>query len=103
MQQKNNLKCRIIKTTNIACEFIITSNRIFSKIGEEETKRYFQVAYNFVANYKNLGEQYIYCLQKFIWTESTTHLHIVFIPAIHTKDKSGNKIEKIACSEYWKR
>ena len=34
--------------------------------------------------------------------ESTPHLHIVFIPVIHTKDKSGNKIEKIACSEYWK-
>lgn len=102
LQQKNNLKGRIIKTTNIACEFIITSNReFFEKIGEEETKRYFQVAYNFVANYKNLGEQYILSA-KVHMGESTPHLHIVFIPVIHTKDKSGNKIEKIACSEYWK-
>ena len=102
LQQKNNLKARIIKTTNIACEFIITSNReFFEKIGEEETKRYFQVAYNFVANYKNLGEQYILSA-KVHMDESTPHLHIVFIPVIHTKDKSGNKIEKIACSEYWK-
>ncbi len=102
LQQKNNLKGRIIKTTNIACEFIITSNReFFEKIGEEETKRYFQVAYNFVANYKNLGEQYILSA-KVHMDESTPHLHIVFIPVIHTKDKSGNKIEKIACSEYWK-
>ncbi len=102
LQQKNNLKGRIIKTTNIACEFIITSNKeFFEKIGEEETKRYFQVAYNFVADYKNLGEQYILSA-KVHMDESTPHLHIVFIPVIHTKDKSGNKIEKIACSEYWK-
>ena len=102
LQQKNNLKGRIIKTTNIACEFIITSNKeFFEKIGEEETKRYFQAAYNFVADYKNLGEQYILSA-KVHMDESTPHLHIVFIPVIHTKDKSGNKIEKIACSEYWK-
>ena len=102
LQQKNNLKGRIIKTTNIACEFIITSDKeFFEKIGEEETKRYFQVAYNFVADYKNLGEQYILSA-KVHMDESTPHLHIVFIPVIHTKDRSGNKVDKIACSEYWK-
>ena len=56
----NDLKCRITSYTNLVCEFIITSDKeFFEKIGEEETKRYFQTAYNFVANYKNLGEQYI--------------------------------------------
>ena len=34
--------------------------------------------------------------------ESTPHMHIVFIPVIHKKDKKGNEISKIACSEYWK-
>ena len=34
--------------------------------------------------------------------ESTPHLHLVFVPVVHTKDKKGNSIEKIACSEYWK-
>ena len=100
--EKNNLKCRITSYTNLACEFIITSDKeFFERIGEEETKRYFQVAYNFVANYKNLGEQYILSAKVHL-DESTPHLHIVFMPVIHTKDKNGNKIDKIACSEYWK-
>ena len=34
--------------------------------------------------------------------ESTPHLHLVFVPVIHTKDKQGNTIDKIACSQYWK-
>lgn len=34
--------------------------------------------------------------------ESTPHLHILFIPVVHKKDKNGNRISKIACSEYWK-
>ena len=100
--EKNNLKCRITSYTNLACEFIITSDKeFFERIGEEETKRYFQVAYNFVAGYKNLGEQYILSAKVHL-DESTPHLHIVFMPIIHTRDKSGNKIDKLACSEYWK-
>ena len=54
LQKENNLKGRIISTTNVICEFIITSDKdFFERIGEEETKRYFQTAYDFVANYKN--------------------------------------------------
>ena len=34
--------------------------------------------------------------------ETTPHMHLVFIPVVHTKDKEGNEIDKIACSEYWK-
>lgn len=99
---KNNLQCRIIKTTNIACEFIITSDKeFFDAIGIDETKRYFQTAYDFVANYKNLGEKYIISA-KVHMDESTPHLHLVFVPVIHTKDKQGNTIDKIACSQYWK-
>ena len=99
---EKNLKCRITSYTNVACEFIITSDKeFFDSIGEEETKRYFKTAYNFVANYRNLGEEYILSA-KIHMDESTPHMHIVFVPVIHTKDKSGNKIEKIACSEYWK-
>ena len=102
LQKENNLQGRIIKTTNVACEFIITSDRdFFEQIGIKETKRYFQTSYNFVANYKNLGEKYILSA-KVHMDESTPHLHIVFVPVIQTKDKNGNKIEKIACSEYWK-
>lgn len=99
---ENDLKCRITSYTNLVCEFIITSDKdFFEKIGQEETKRYFQTAYNFVANYKNLDEKYILSA-KVHMDESTPHLHLVFVPVVHTKDKNGNSIEKIACSEYWK-
>ena len=103
LQQENNLQGRIIKTTNVACELIITSDKeFFEKIGEEETKRYFQTAYNFVANYKGLGEKYILSAKVHL-DESTPHMHLVFVPAIHKIDKkSGEHIDKIACSEYWK-
>lgn len=102
LQQENNLKGRIIKTTNVVCELIITSDKkFFDTIGEEETKRYFQTAYKFVANYQNLGEKYILSA-KVHMDETTPHLHLVFVPVVHTKDKNGNEIDKIACSEYWK-
>ena len=102
LQKENNLQGRIIKTTNVACEFIITSDKeFFEKIGEE-TKRYFQTAYNFVANYKGLGEKYILSAKVHL-DESTPHMHLVFVPVIHKIDKkSGKQIDKIACSEYWK-
>lgn len=103
LQKQNDLKGRIIKTTNVICEFIITSDKEFFKtIGEEETKRYFQTAYNFVAQYKNLGEKYIISAKVHL-DETTPHMHLVFVPVIHTLDKkSGKQIYKIACSEYWK-
>jgi hypothetical protein len=102
LQQENNLKGRIIKTTNVACEFIITSDKeFFEDIGEEETKRYFETAYKFVANYQNLGEKYILSA-KVHMDETTPHLHLVFVPVVKSKDKNGNEINKIACSEYWK-
>lgn len=34
--------------------------------------------------------------------EESPHMHLVFIPVVHTKDKKGNDIDKIACSEFWK-
>ena len=102
LQQENNLQGRIIKTTNIACEFIITSDKdFFDSIGTDETKRYFQTAYDFVANYKDLGEKYIISAKVHL-DESTPHLHLVFVPVVHTKDKKGNNVDKIACSQYWK-
>lgn len=76
---ENNLKCRITSYTNLACEFIITSDKkFFEKIGEEETKRYFQTAFDFVANYKGLSEKYILSA-KVHNDESTPHLHFMTI------------------------
>ena len=102
LKEKYNLKGQIKTVSNVMCEFIITSDKeFFNKIGKSETKRFFEVAYKFVSNYKNLGEQYIVSA-KVHNDESTPHLHIVFIPVVHKKDKNGNSIDKIACSEYWK-
>ena len=102
MKEKYDLKGQIKTVSNIACEYIITSDKqFFEEIGEEETKRYFETAYNFVAEYKNLGEQYIMSA-KVHMDEETPHMHLIFLPVVHTTDKKGNNIDKIACSEFWK-
>lgn len=102
LKKDYSLKGQIKSVSNIMCEYIITSDKnFFEKIGEKETKRYFQTAYKFVANYQNLGEQFIISAKVHL-DESTPHLHIVFIPVIHTTDKKGKQIDKIACSEFWK-
>ena len=102
IKEKYNLKGQIKTVSNIAYEYIITSDKeYFNSIGIDETKRYFETAYKFVCEYKNLGEQYILSA-KVHMDEETPHMHLVFIPVVHTKDKKGNNIDKIACSEFWK-
>lgn len=102
LREKQQLKGMIKKVSNVMCEFVITSDKLFfDQIGEKETKRYFQTAYNFVASYNNLGEEFIVSAKVHL-DESTPHLHILFVPVVHKKDKAGNQISKVACSEYWK-
>ena len=102
IKEKYNLKGQIKTVSNIACEYIITSDHdYFENIGEEETKRFFETAYKFVCEYKNLGEQYIMSA-KVHMDEQTPHMHLVFLPVVHTQDKKGNSIDKLACSEFWK-
>ena len=102
MKERYNLKGQIKTVSNIACEYIITSDKqFFEEIGEEETRRYFKTAYKFVSEYKNLGEQYIMSA-KVHMDEETPHMHLIFLPVVHTKDKKGNNIDKLACSEFWK-
>lgn len=89
IRKEYNLKGQIKTVSNIICEYIITSDKaFFDTIGEDETKRYFETAYKFVCEYKDLGEQYIL----------SAKVHTV----VHTTDKKGNNINKIACSEFWK-
>ena len=102
IREKYNLKGQIKSVSNIVCEYIITSDKeFFNSIGVEESKRYFETAYKFVCDYKDLGEQYILSA-KVHMDEETPHMHLVFIPVVHTQDKKGNDIDKIACSEFWK-
>ena len=102
IREKYNLKGQIKTVSNIACEYIITSDKeLFESIGEEETKIYFETAYKFVSEYKDLGEQYILSA-KVHMDEQSPHMHLIFLPVVHTKDKKGNEIDKLACSEFWK-
>lgn len=102
IKEKYHLKGQIKKVSNVMCELVITSDKeFFENIGEQETKRYFETAYKFVAEYQNLGEQFIVSAKVHL-DESTPHLHIVFIPVVHTINKKGKQIHKIACSEFWK-
>ena len=102
IRDKYNLKGQIKKVSNIACEYIITSDHdYFENIGEEETKRFFETAYKFVCDYKDLGEKYI--LSATVHRdEQTPHMHLIFLPVVHTIDKKGNSVDKLACSEFWK-
>ena len=102
MKERYKLKGQIKTVSNIACEYIITSDKqFFEEIGKEETRKYFETAYKFVSEYKNLGEQYIMSA-KVHMDEETPHMHLIFLPVVHTTDKKGNNIDKLACSEFWK-
>ena len=100
--KKYDLKGQIKTVSNIVCEYMITSDSdFFKRIGEEETKRYFETAYKFVSEYKDLGEKYIISA-KVHYDEKSPHMHLIFLPVVHTTDKKGNPIDKLACSEFWK-
>ena len=103
IKEEYNLKGQIKVVSNIACEYIITSDKqFFDEIIEKQTKTYFETPYNFVAEYKNLGEQYIMSA-KVHMDEETPHMHLIFLPVVHTTDKKGNGIDKLACREFWKQ
>ncbi len=102
IKEKYNLKGQIRNNSIIMCEMVFTSNqKFFDEIGYEESKRYFQESYNFICNYKNLGEENIISAVVHI-DEDTPHMHLLFIPVVHIKDKQGNKIDKICSRDFWK-
>ena len=81
---------------------IFTSDQVFfDKIGEKETKRYFDECYKFICNYKNLGEKNIISAVVHL-DEGVPHMHLMFVPVVHTKDKDGNDIDKICARDFWK-
>ena len=34
--------------------------------------------------------------------EDAPHMHLMFVPVVHTKDKEGNDIKKICARDFWK-
>lgn len=102
LRKENDLKGHIKNNSIILCEMIFTSDKeFFENIGEEETMRYFQESYRFVYNYKNLGEENIISAVVHL-DEGTPHMHLVFVPVVHTKDKEGNDIDKVCSRDFWK-
>lgn len=78
-----------------------SDSEFFNKIGEKETRRYFEEYYKFICNYNNLGERNIMSAVVHL-DEGVPHMHLVYVPVIHTKDKDGNDIEKICARDFWK-
>jgi len=102
IKERNNLKGQIRSNSIIMCEMVFTSDqKFFDEIGYNESKRYFQESYNFICNYKNLGEENIISAVIHM-DEDTPHMHLLFIPVVHTTDKQGNKIDKICSRDFWK-
>ena len=102
LKVENNLKGQLHKNSIYACEMIITSDSdFFNKIGEKETKRYFKVAFDFVKEYKNLGEENIISAVVHL-DEETPHMHLTFIPVVDSIDKEGHSIRKIGGYDFWK-
>lgn len=100
--KENNLKGHLRSNSIIMCQMIFTSDQaFFDNIGEKETKRYFDECYKFICNYKNLGEKNIISAVVHL-DEGAPHMHLMFVPVVHTKDKEGNEIDKICARDFWK-
>ena len=100
--KENNVQGHLRSNSIIMCQMIFTSEQaFFDKIGEKETKRYFDECYKFICNYKNLGEKNIISAVVHL-DEGVPHMHLMFVPVVHTKDKEGNDIDKICARDFWK-
>ena len=102
IKEKYDLKGQIRSNSNIMCEMVFTSDqKFFDEIGYEESKRYFKESFDFICKYKNLGEENVISAVVHI-DEDTPHMHLLFIPVVHTTDKQENKIDKVCCRDFWR-
>lgn len=100
--KENNVQGHLRSNSIIMCQMVFTSDQsFFDKIGEKETKRYFDECYKFICNYKNLGEKNIISAVVHL-DEGAPHMHLMFVPVVHTKDKEGKEIDKICARDFWK-
>ena len=100
--KENNIQGHLRSNSIVMCQMIFTSDQaFFDRIGEEETKRYFNECYKFICNYKNLGEKNIISAVVHL-DEGAPHMHLIFVPVVHTKDKDGKDIDKICARDFWK-
>lgn len=100
--KENNVQGYLRSNSIIMCQMMFTSDQaFFDKIGEKETKRYFDECYKFICNYKNLGEKNIISAVVHL-DEGAPHMHLMLVPVVHTKDKAGNNVDKICARDFWK-
>ena len=100
--KENHIEGHLRSNSIVMCQMIFTSDQgFFDRIGEKETKRYFDECYKFICNYKNLGEKNIIAAAVHL-DEGAPHLHLMFVPVVHTKDKDGKEVEKICARDFWK-
>ena len=100
--KENNVQGHLRSNSIIMCQMIFTSDQVFfDKIGEKETKRYFDECYKFICGYKNLGERNIISAVVHL-DEGVPHMHLMFVPVVHKKNKNGNDIDKICARDFWK-
>ncbi len=100
--KENKLQGHLRSNSIIMCQMIFTSDQaFFDRIGEKETKRYFDECYKFICNYKNLGEKNIISAVVHL-DEGAPHMHLMFVPVVHAKDKEGKNIDKICARDFWK-
>lgn len=100
--KENNLQCHLRSNSIIMCQMVFTSDQaFFDRIGEKETKRYFDECYKFICNYNNLGEKNVISAVVHL-DEGAPHMHLMFVPVIHTKDKERKAIDKICARDFWK-
>ncbi|MFV0401260.1 MAG: MobV family relaxase [Oscillospiraceae bacterium] len=97
---KGQLKLSGKKQSNVACEFIITSDsKFFENKSQEEIKKFFEDSYDYVK--KKCGEKNVISATVHM-DEKTPHMHAVYIPVIEEKNKKGEMVKKINCSKFWK-
>lgn len=97
---KGNLRLTGEKQSNVACEFLITSdNDFFKNIGAERTKEFFTDSLDFIKN--KVGEKHIISAVVHL-DETTPHMHITYIPVAEKANKKGVVNKRINCSEFWK-
>lgn len=104
LKEENNLKGNLrltgAKQSNVACEFLITSdNEFFKGLGEDRTKEFFRDAYEFAC--EKCGDKNVISAVVHM-DERTPHMHLTYIPVVEGTNRKGESIEKVNCSLFWK-
>lgn len=93
--ESKDIESHIQKTSNVLCEFLVTSdNKFFESMTQGEQNQFFEDAYQFIAN--KIGEENI--LNATVhFDEDTPHMHVDYLPIVTINGK-----KKLSCRSIWK-